>query len=262
MEFQTILFEMRETSAIIRLNRPKAMNAVNGQMVEEIGLALDEAENEPALRGLVLTGEGKEFCAGADLKFVLSELESGRPLREGFLGNVCRLLTRLEAFPMPTIAAVNGLALAGGLELLLCCDLIVAVESATIGDAHSNYGMIPGGGATQRLPRRLGNSRAKQLLFLGRSYSARDLQQWGLVNMVVPDGELEQSIESIISTLSEKSPLGLRKMKFLVNRGMESTPREGLELELEAFEEYQGSYDIKEGLQAFKEKRSPVFEGR
>ncbi|RJP28643.1 MAG: enoyl-CoA hydratase/isomerase family protein [Actinobacteria bacterium] len=261
MDFAHIIFEKDDFSATIRLNRPEAMNAINGEVVEEIGKALDLIECEPLMRAAILTGTGNAFCVGADLKFILGELKSKRPLKEGFLGDVGHLLARLESLPVVLIGAVNGIALAGGLELLLCCDLIIAEESAQFGDAHSNYCLIPGGGSSQRLPRRLGENRAKQLLYFGDFYSARLMEQWGLVNEVVPDGGLDEAIGRIVSKLASKSPLVLRRMKSLVNQGRELPLQKGLAIEVETLEEHRNSYDMQEGLRAFKEKRDPIFQG-
>jgi enoyl-CoA hydratase/carnithine racemase len=261
MDYQNIIFEKEEFSATISLNRPEAMNAINGELVQEMEKALDAIEDDPLLRATILTGTGNAFCVGADLKFILGELKQERPLKEGFLGDVSHMLARLESLPVVLIGAVNGIALAGGLELLLCCDLIIAEESAQFGDAHSNYCLIPGGGSTQRLPRRLGDNRAKQLLFFGDFYGARLMEQWGLVNEVVPDGGLDEAISRIVSKLVTKSPLVLRRMKSLVNKGRELPLPEGLEMEIDTLEEHRSSYDMQEGLQAFREKRDPIFLG-
>ena len=261
MDYKSIIFDSDETSATITLNRPEAMNSFNDQMGEEISSALDQAEKERLLRCLIVTGAGGAFCVGADLKFVLKILESGAPIR-GFLEQTRDLMSRLESFPVPVIGAVNGMALAGGLEILLCCDLIVAVESARFGDAHSNFGLIPGGGSTQRLPRRLGISRAKQLMFFGDFYTAQDMERWGLVNRVVPDGGLEEAVGNVKEMLAGKSPLVLRRIKSLVNQGLDMPLEEGLSMEISAMEEHVQSHDMREGVAAFKEKRPPSFQGR
>jgi len=261
MDFKSIIFDMDETSATITLNRPEAMNSINDRVVEEVSSALDQAEKKPLLRCLVLTGAGGAFCVGADLKFVLKVLEGEAPI-SGFLEQTKALLSKLETFPAPVIGAVNGMALAGGLEILLCCDLIIAVESARFGDAHSNFGLIPGGGSTQRLPRRLGISRAKQLIFFGDFYTAQDMERWGLVNQVVPDGGLEEAVSNVKEMLAGKSPLVLRRIKSLINRGLDMPLEEGLDMEISAMEDHAQSHDMREGVAAFKEKRPPSFQGR
>lgn len=261
MEFETIIYEPGETRATITLNRPEAMNGINAKLVAEMETALADAGGRPLLRALVLCGKGRAFCVGADLKFVLGELMGKESLRDGFLSDVKRMLDHVMGFPVPVIGAVNGAALAGGLEMLLCCDMIVAAESATFGDAHSNYGLVPGGGATVRLPGRVGVSRAKEMLYTGDFRGAAEMQLWGLVNRVVPDGELEAAVDGIISRLEEKSPLVLRTMKSLVDRARTMPEEDALWMEIEALDRHRHSRDMREGLLAFKEKRAPVFEG-
>lgn len=262
MEYQTIIYEPGETRAVIRLNRPQAMNGINGDMVVEIEEALADASARPLLRALVLAGTEKAFCVGADLKYTLGELMGRGSLKDGFLSDVKRMMDHIEGFPLPVIGVVRGPALAGGLELLLCCDMILAAESATFGDAHSNYGLIPGGGSTVRLPQRIGANRAKQLLYLGDFYGAADMERWGLVNMVAPEGELEAALEGVLAKLEEKSPLVLRTMKSLVNGAPEMPLQDALWMEIDALDRHRLSQDMQEGLLAFKEKRAPVFQGR
>jgi enoyl-CoA hydratase/carnithine racemase len=262
MGYQTIIYQAGETSASIFLNRPEAMNAINAAMVSELEEALMDAAGRPLLRALVLSGKGRAFCVGADLKFVLGELMGRESLREGFLSDVKRMMGRLADFPAPVIAAVNGPALAGGLELLLCCDMLVAAESAVFGDAHSNYGLLPGGGSSVRLPVRVGLNRAKELLFLGESRSAAEMERWGLVNRVVPDGELGEEVARILGQLEGKSPLVLRTMKSLVNRARTMAEEDALCMEIDALDRHRLSEDMQEGLRAFREKRAPVFRGR
>lgn len=262
MGFETIIYETGETRASITLNRPERMNAINAAMVAEMEEALEDASRRTLLRALVLRARGPVFCAGADLKFALDELMGAESLRNGFLADVKRMMDRLRAFPAPVIAAVGGAALAGGLELLLCCDLVLAAESSVFGDAHANYGLIPGGGASVRLPRRVGASRAKELLFLGETRSAAQMESWGLVNRVVPDTELDRAVEETVSHLEEKSPLVLRTMKELVERARSLPEEEALWMEIDALDRHRFSEDMREGLLAFKERRSPVFRGR
>jgi enoyl-CoA hydratase len=172
------------------------------------------------------------------------------------------VMTRLEKFPKPVIAAVNGLALAGGLELVLCCDLVIAARSARLGDAHANFGLLPGGGSSVRLPRKIGPTRAKHLLYTGEFVPAEQLREAGLVNEVVDDADLLAAAGRLVARLRTKSPLVLRRMKALVDDGLEQPIETALRLELLASEVHAHSHDMKEGLAAFEEKRAPVFTGR
>jgi enoyl-CoA hydratase/carnithine racemase len=171
-------------------------------------------------------------------------------------------MNRLETFPMPVIAALNGLTLAGGLELTLCCDLVVAARSARLGDAHANYGLLPGGGSSVRLPRKIGPTRAKYLLYTGEFVPAEQLVAAGLVNEVVDDDMLIPATETLVTKLVNKSPLVLRRMKALVDDGLDQPSAIALRQELLVSEVHAHSYDLKEGLAAFEEKRKPLFAGK
>lgn len=255
------LVEMRDGAVWITLNRPAALNSITPDIVAGIDAALDKAES-PDVRAVVLTGKGRAFCAGADLKFVRSTTGGDESAIAGFLESVLRMMERLERCPRPVIAAVNGIAVAGGLELVLCCDLVVAAHSARIGDAHINFGLLPGGGSSVRLPRKIGPTRAKRLLFTGESVPAADLVAAGLVNEVVEDDDLMPAVERLVGKLADKSPLVLRRVKALVDDGLEQPMATALRLELVASELHAQSHDMKEGLAAFEEKRKPQFVGR
>lgn len=257
-----VVVERRGAAAWLRINRPESMNALNGAVITGLRAALDEAECDDTVRCIVLTGTGRAFCAGADLKFIQQLGQASGDGQSAFLEQVGELLNRLEEFPKPVIAAVNGLALAGGLEIVLCCDLVIAAQSARLGDAHANYGLLPGGGASVRLPRKIGPTRAKYLLFTGDFVPASELVASGLVNLVVPDGELETAVMDLAAKLASRSPLGLRRMKQLVNDALEQPIATGLRLELLASALHQHSHDMNEGLAAFQEKRPPAFDGR
>lgn len=258
MAFETILYEARGGAAWITLNRPDALNAISPAMIRELGEALDRAQADPTLRAVVLGARGRAFCAGADLKALR---EAGED-HAGFLDDVLSLMNRLERFRLPVVAAVNGMALAGGLELLLCCDLVIAAASAKIGDAHANYGLLPGGGGSVRLPRKIGPTRAKYLMYTGEFVPAADLVPAGLVNEVVPDPELATAVERLVAKLATKSPLGLRRMKALVDDGLDQPSEVALRNEILVGEVHSKSFDMHEGLAAFGEKRQPRFEGR
>ena len=220
---------------------------------------MDAAEADPGIRVLVLTGSGRAFCAGADLGVVAGS--GGEDAFVRFLTDVGTTFRRLEQLPLPTIAAVNGFALAGGLEMLLCCDLVVAAQEAKIGDAHANYGLIPGGGGTVRLPRRVGPALAKQLMFTGAFLPAAELRHSGLLNDVVPAAELEDAVDALVAQMAGKSPLGLRRMKQLADDALLAPPDVGLRAELTASALHSRSADMAEGLAAFHDKRDPDFTG-
>ena len=252
--------EVRAGALWARLERPEAMNSLNWDVVAGLEQAMDEAETTAAVRALVLTGAGRAFCAGADLSLIEgSEAEPGS--FERFLEAVGETMGRLERLPLPTIAAINGHALAGGLELVLCCDLAIAAAGAKIGDAHANYGLLPGGGATVRLPRRVGPALAKQLMFTGAFLEAGELRHSGLLNDVVPAERLVPAVDELVAAIAAKSPLGLRRMKQLVGDALEQPVEVGLRAELLASSHHGRSADMAEGLAAFREKRVPQFTG-
>jgi enoyl-CoA hydratase/carnithine racemase len=256
-----VLTEMRNGAMWITLNRPDALNAITPAVVEGINAALDRAVSEQA-HAIVLTGTGRAFCAGADLKYVRGESKHDTAALGSFLSTVLSVMDRLETFPAPVIAALNGLTLAGGLELMLCCDLVIAARSAKLGDAHANFGLLPGGGSSVRLPRKIGPTRAKYLLLTGEFLPAETFVAAGLVNEVVDDDALQAAAERLVSKLANKSPLVLRRMKALVDDGLEQPVSVALRQELLASEVHAYSHDMNEGLAAFEAKRKPKFTGR
>lgn len=262
MQDSEVLTEVRDGAIWITLNRPAAMNSISPGIIQGVMEALDQAEARDDVRAVVLTGAGRAFCAGADLKFVRGEQNSAAGQSSRFLDDLLVLLNRIEAFPQPVIAAVNGMALAGGLEMALCCDLVIAARSARFGDAHANYGLLPGGGGSVRLPRKIGPTRAKYLMYTGEFVSAERMETAGLVNEVVDDAELGAAVTDIVRRIAAKSPLGLARMKALVNDGLEQPADVALRQELLVTALHKHSYDIAEGLAAFEEKRAPRFLGR
>jgi enoyl-CoA hydratase/carnithine racemase len=255
---ETTVASSVEGSALwLRINRPDALNSLSLAVIDELHAGLDRAEADPAVRSVVLTGTGRAFCAGADLKDV-NDSDSGVEFRR-LLGV---LLDRIDAFAKPVIAAVNGIALAGGLELILCCDVVVAAASARMGDGHSNYGLLPGGGGSVRLPRVVGKNRAMYMLYTGDLFPAADLQAWGLVNVIAADEGLHEAVTQLTDRLSAKSPLGLARMKQLVHETAEQPTPTALSLELLYSALHEKSHDMAEGVAAFVEKRKPEFNGR
>lgn len=262
--YRALTFERRAGVAWLTLNRPEAMNALSDLLCAELDDAITRAGGDREVRVLVLTGTGKAFCAGADLKGVF---EGGAvPAGEedslnAFLDKVAGVIDRLRNLPKPTIAALNGLTMAGGLELAMACDLIVAAQSARIGDAHANFGVFPGAGGAAVLPRRIGPTAAKYLLFTGDTLPASELVPLGLVNRVVPDASLDAEVDQLASRIASKSPLVLRRMKQAVDDGLAQSQSTALRLERLVLDAHRHSRDIREGLAAFVEKRKPEFKG-
>ncbi len=258
-----VRLEIEDGVARLTLNRPDALNAMSPTLMDGLAAGLDRIEANGNVRVVVLTGTGRAFCAGGDLKFLRETLGLGE--REAFISFLRRgqtILRRLETLPVPTIAAVNGVAVAGGLELILCCDLVVACESARIGDGHAKFGIIPGGGASIRLPRKVPVAIAKELFFSADLVAPEVLARWGLINQVAADGELGTAVDELVGRIAGNSPLGLRWMKQLVDEGLQQPLDTALRSEVHAFESYAASDDIMEGLTAFGESRAPKFSGR
>jgi enoyl-CoA hydratase/carnithine racemase len=261
---RTITSELRGSALWITLARPDALNSLSPEMVAELIAAFDAADRDRTLRAVVLTGAGRAFCAGADLKAVQSmggPDEDPARATARFLDEVRRLMTRIERLRLPVIAAVNGLALAGGLELVLCCDLVVAADSARLGDAHAKYGLLPGGGASARLPRKIGPTRAKYMMFTAEHFTAAELREWGLVTEIAPAAELYEAVERLLRRIVDKSPIGLERMKRLVDDSLDQPLEVALGAERVMSELHAHSRDRAEGLAAFIEKRQPRYTG-
>jgi len=258
MDFQTITYATGGGIARITLNRPDRLNAISPELLQDLDRACDAVEADAAVRVVTLTAAGRTFCAGADLRAV-REL-SPDPQRWGaFMGLWHHVFDRIEALPGPVIAGVHGLALAGGLELVLVADLVVADEGARLGDQHANFGLVAGGGGSQRLPRLIGSRRAKELMLLGGWLSAAEALEWGMVNRIVPAGTVAKAVEEMAGALAAGSGSANRTVKTLVNRAFDTDLAEGLELERRLVAQHMRSADAAEGLRAFAEKRKPVF---
>ena len=204
---------------------------------------------------------GLAFSAGADLKALKSSEETAGSNDE-FLSFWHKTFNRFEDLPVCTIAAINGFSLAGGLELVMCCDLAVMSDKAQIGDQHANFGLVAGGGNTQRIPRILGIRKAKEIMYTGDWISPEDALNFGLINQVVPEYKLEEVVTALAMRLCEKSPVATATVKRLINRGMQVDLHSGLEMEISAVLNHFRTEDCKEGLAAFNEKRQPQFKGR
>lgn len=263
MSGERLLFERDGSVAWLTLDRPDALNALDGQMLEALDGALGEIERDDVVRCVVLTGAGRAFCAGADLKFVEAmPAEARTDATMAFLRRATTVMTRLERLPKPVIAAVNGVATAGGMELVLCCDLVVAADTARFGDGHANYGLLPGAGASVRLPRKIGATRAAYLFFTGDLVPAGAMAAAGLVNEVVTLGELRGATAALASRIALKSPAMLRTIKSLARDAYDLTSDEGFAAELDANVAHAATDDRAEGLAAFREGRPPLFTGR
>lgn len=251
---------VRGPVAWIALARPDVLNAINDPMIDSLHRHLDRVA-EPDVRVVVVTGRGRAFCAGADLTAAAGPDGTVQPSETAaFVHRISAVVRRLAELPKPVVAAVNGLALAGGLEILLACDLVIAAADAEIGDQHANFGLLPGAGSAARLPRIVGETVAKYLLFTGARLPARDLVVHGLVNEAVPAAELEARVEKLTELLAQRSPLGLSTMKRLVDDGLQQPLDTALRLEAHAIDSHCHSRDFAEGLAAFRERRTPVFE--
>lgn len=258
MEFSNIILEKKEEVAKITLNRPDVLNALDAQTLQEMGAAVEDIENDSSVRVAVITAKGRAFCTGADL--------TGGAAPEWSLNRFLRLWNKvfsaIENISMPVIAVINGMALAGGLELVMVCDLAIAVEDAKLSDQHANYGLVPGGGASQRLPRLIGIRKAKELLYTGDRISPAEAERLGLINKVVPADKLEEATNELVAKLLGKSPMALKTVKKLINRGMESSLDAGLEMEMLGATVHATTEDMAEGIKAFIERRPPIFPGK
>jgi enoyl-CoA hydratase/carnithine racemase len=260
MSDQILLVEDQPPFLILTLNRPEVRNALNAKLLRELELAIDEARFLEGLRVLIITGSGdKAFCAGADLKERLDMAESEV---RSFLTAIRRLLIKIEELPLPVIAAINGFALGGGTELALACDLRVAVADATLGLTETRFAIIPGAGGTQRLPRLIGIPQAKELIYTGRQLSAQEALATGLVNRVAPGESLMEVCLELAGEIAKAGPVAVAQAKFAINKGQDVELHTGLAIEASAYETCIPTEDRIEGLEAFREKRQPVYKGR
>ncbi len=253
-----ICTEVRDGIGILSLNRPRQFNSLSLQMLENLVNALTELEQDPQVRCVLIQGEGRHFCTGADLDEV-QELRASVEALDHFLATGLAAFRRLEQSPLPIVAAVQGLALAGGLELVLACDVVLAAESAQLGDQHAQFGLVPGWGGSQRLPRLIGRRRALELMLSARWLDANEALAFGLVHRVVANGDLRDQALAYCRSLTARSRTGLALMKQLVDRGLDLPLAEALDLERALAAPALQSDDVSEGLAAFTEKRTPRF---
>jgi enoyl-CoA hydratase len=260
MEFKYIIYEKNQEIATITLNRPEALNAFSKEVIEEILQALEDVKSDENIRVILLTGAGeKAFSAGADIK-AMKGMNALKARELSLMGE--KLCNALENLEKPVIAAINGYALGGGLEVAMACDIRIASENARMGQTEINIGLIPGWGGTQRLPRLIGKTKAKELIFTGKIIDAKTAEQLGIVNMVVPSDKFKETVQQFALELASKAPVALKVAKALINKGSEISLDAAIALEREGFGVVASTEDLQEGVSAFIEKRKPMFKGK
>ncbi|MCD4721503.1 MAG: enoyl-CoA hydratase/isomerase family protein [Desulfobacula sp.] len=259
MSFENIILEVDSPIATIFFNRPKALNALNNALFDELDLALDQVKNNTDIRVLILTGSGgKAFVAGADI----AELVKMNPLEgKSFSRKGQKVFSKIEDLPIPAIAAVNGFALGGGLEAALGCDFIYASDKALFGLPEITLGLIPGFGGTQRLARRIGVNRAKELIFTGKNIKAQEAFEYGIVNKIIEHDKLMEEVLKTANLIASRGKVALRSAKGVIQNGLNTDIETGCRIENDVFGLNMSSEDAKEGTHAFLEKRKPVFKG-
>jgi len=260
LTLENVLYEKKDAIAYVTLNRPKVLNALSQRTWEDLRAAFEDARDDAAVRGVILTGAGdKAFIAGADIS-ELAHVTSVEAEKSSSYGQ--EVLNLVENLGKPVIAAINGYALGGGCETAMACTIRVAVENAKFGQPEVTLGLIPGGGGTQRLPRLVGKGRALQLILSGGMINAQEAYRIGLVNEVVPAAQLITRAEAILNQIFRNAPLGVKYSLEAVNKGLETSLAEGLSLEASLFGICAGTEDKEEGTTAFLEKRKPQFQGK
>ena len=263
MTYTDIIVEKKGPVAWLTLNKPHVMNAMGMQTMRDLVAAFNDCDKDSTIMILVIKGAGETFCAGADFK------ERSEHIRKGDVAFVAEftpladsVFLTLEKCSKVTIAMVQGVCMAGGIELAEVCDFIIADEKAKIGEGHIKTGLVPNGGASIRMPRFIGMRKAKELLYTGVLISGKEAERIGLINKAVPKDRLEQEVEELIAKLIDKPPLSLKAMKQLVNLGATSSLEAGIALEHLAVLSLERTEDFQESMKAFAEKRKPVYKGR
>ncbi|MBW1768291.1 MAG: enoyl-CoA hydratase/isomerase family protein [Deltaproteobacteria bacterium] len=259
MEFKTIIFSITDNVAWIRFNRPEKLNAMNDDVIVDLVRAISECEENNEIRAIILTGNDKAFIAGADIGSIAKgDVNAAFQLVEV----TKKMQERLADIPKPTIAAISGFALGGGLEVALCCDFRLAAENAVLGLPEITLGILPGGGGTQRLPRLVGLGPAAEMLLLGKPIKADKALSIGLVKEVVPVDQLESRAGELAKQLAGIPAVAMKACKTAMRAGLNTGLKEGLRIEQTAFSMLFGTHDQKEGMAAFLEKRKPKFLGK
>lgn len=260
MQRETVLYTLDEGIATLTLNRPDVRNAISRSLLEDLASALNEVAASTEARVVIIIGTGeKAFCAGADLK----ERAGMSPEEVNtFLNTLGRLYTTIENFKLPVIAAINGSAFGGGLELAMAADIRLAAESAVMGLTETRLAIIPGAGGTQRLPRIVGKGKAKELILTGRRITVGEALSIGLINHIFPLASLMTESRKMALEIAQGGPIAVQQAKYAINQGLETDMPTGLGIELKAYQVCIPTEDRLEGLQAFKEKRKPVYKGK
>jgi len=257
MTYNTLLFEKQDGVCLITLNRPERLNAMTYELAVEFEHALNAIEEDDQVRAVVLTGAGRAFCAGADIKSIVDPTEKLLPIQRPY-----HFFNKLHDLEKPTLAAIRGACIGGGLELALCCDLRIASETATFGLGEVRLGYMPAAGGTVRLPRLIGSGRAKEVLYFGNRFDAQEAGRIGLINKVVADEDLIAEAMRWSSELARQAPLALKMIKSCVNQSGELGLTGALAYETRCAEFLLETEDKNEGMLAFVEKRKPEFKGR
>jgi len=260
MDEKVLLVEKQDGVAILTLNRPKVMNSFNFALLHALQEEMDVLKFNNSVRVIIITGSGqKAFCAGADLKerTTLDERQV-----KAFIFTIRNLFTSIEYLNKPVTAGINGVALGGGTELALACDIRVAAMNATMGLTETRLAIIPGAGGTQRLPRLIGRGKAKELIFTGRRIDAREALQIGLLNQICEPESLLDECRKIAAMICETGPIAIEQAKYAINYGLETDLHTGLAIESNAYWVTIPTEDRLEGLAAFQEKRKPVYKGK
>jgi len=257
MTYETLIVSKQDGFALIQINRPQALNALNTDVLKELYVALAALDSDNTVACTIITGNEKAFAAGADIKEMMD-----KNAKTMFDDNQFEPFHKLRTIKKPMIAAVSGFALGGGCELVMACDLIIAAESAKFGQPEINLGVIPGMGGSQRLTRAVGKYRAMELLLTGDTFSAEDALKWGLVNKVVPNEFLLEEAKTIAKKIASKPMMAVIASKEMVNKADDLSLDEGIKHERKRFADLYDTEDQKEGMKAFVEKRKAVWKNK
>ncbi len=261
MKFETLLFSIERNVGTITLNRPESANAMNPTMARELSKLAIECDENPEIRAVVITGQGRLFCAGGDLSVFAAAGDGAPSVIKEMAGDLHLGISRLTRMKAPVIAAVNGTAAGAGFSIAIAADLVVSVDSARYTLAYTNAGLSPDGSSTYFLPRRIGDRRARELMLTNRVLTAAEALDWGLVNQVVQENELQEAVSGLASSIANGPTMAFGAVKSLLNESFDNGLETQMELESRAISEMSASADGKEGIKAFLEKRKPDFSG-